>query len=121
MANGFDCYSLVRHIQRQLHGVAMPIIDVDSASARAVADAFATSDEYANWQECSKPIDGDVVMMMRGSRLPHIGLWADVDGGLIFHSLEGIGTCYHAPSRLMTQTGLRVTAYYTHSTPMAQR
>jgi cell wall-associated NlpC family hydrolase len=89
--DAFDCWALVRHVQREHYGRELPIIGVDADDLAAVGAAFAGHPERARWQRVDAPQDGDCVLTHRGAQLDHVGVYLDLDGGRVLHAVRGSG------------------------------
>lgn len=105
-ANGpdaFDCWGLVRYIQKIQFQRELPIINVDADDIRAVVKAFTTHDELTKWTLQDSALNGDCVLMSQGHEPTHVGIWIDVDGGGILHAVKGAGVVFSnaASLRLM--------------------
>ena len=87
----FDCWALVRHVQREHYGRDLPIVGVDADDLAAVHEAFAVHPEKARWALVDTPQDGDCVLVRKGNHLDHVGIYLDVDGGRVLHSIRGSG------------------------------
>lgn len=103
----FDCWSLVRHVQRVHYGRELPIINVDADDLAAVGAAFAEHPERARWQRVYPPQDGDCVLTHKGAQVDHVGVFLELDGGgdprevRILHAIRGSGVVCTAPAVLM--------------------
>ncbi|MDD4926928.1 MAG: NlpC/P60 family protein [Methylotenera sp.] len=98
--DAFDCWALVRHVNREHYGRELPIIQVDAHDVDAVHDAFAHHPEKSRWQPVAIPQDGDCVLTHKGEEIDHVGVFLDIDGGKILHALQGSGVVCTAPSVL---------------------
>lgn len=87
----FDCWALVRHVQREHYGRELPIINVDAENYREVCASFETHPERARWSLVDAPQDGDCVLTHRGWQIDHVGVYLDLDGGRVLHSIRGSG------------------------------
>lgn len=89
----FDCYGLMRHIQSQHFGLALP--DVTLGADGTAAQTFAAEMTSGHWQRLAGPVDGAGVLL-RGGTMPHVGTWLANDGGGVLHALEGSGVWFHS-------------------------
>lgn len=89
--NAFDCWALVRHVQRVHYGRELPIINVDADDIDAVHAAFHAHPEKARWQLSGQPQDGDCVLTHKGAQVDHVGIYLDLDGGRVLHAVRGSG------------------------------
>jgi cell wall-associated NlpC family hydrolase len=90
--DAFDCWALVRTVQRDRFGLVLPIVDIDGLDTAAVINTFKTHDEFSNWRLVDSPLEGDCVITKSAPTKPeHVGVWVDVDGGRILQSVVGSG------------------------------
>jgi cell wall-associated NlpC family hydrolase len=85
-----DCWGLVRKVYQQELNISLPPIAVDDRDLRKIISAMEAHPEHERWERISFDDlqDKDVFVLGRGSRITHIGLYADVDGGGVAHSIE---------------------------------
>lgn len=89
--SGYDCWALVRQVQREHYGRDLPAIHVDAGDLAALGAAFARHPERARWRRVEAPQDGDCVLTHKGAHADHVGVYLDLDGGRILHSVRGSG------------------------------
>jgi hypothetical protein len=106
-----DCWAFARKVWRERFGWVVPAVEVDALTPLAAMKEFRDNPEYAHWQAVALPRDGDAVLMGKSNRAAHVGVWADVDGGGVLHSVKGVGSVFTPPARLGGM-GYRVLAYY---------
>ena len=100
--DSYDCWGLFLAVQKQFFNRDLPEIPLDALNLKEVLEAFTHHPERQRWQRTNKPSSGDAVLM-RQSRYPvHIGVWLDIDGGGILHSMQHAGVVYQTPSALNT-------------------
>lgn len=96
----YDCWALVRHVQRVHYGRELPIINVDADDHEAVGAAFAMHPERARWQRVYPPQDGDCVLTHQGAQVDHVGVYLEIHCGdaldalpelRVLHALRGSG------------------------------
>lgn len=97
----FDCYGLARHLQREFFGRTLPLFQLPAEAGRfAIASAIAVHPERARWDEVERPVDGAVVVMAQQQCGFHMGVFLDLDGGLIVHTVEQTGVVAETPFQL---------------------
>ena len=107
-----DCWSFARTVWRDRWGWEVPPLTVDPQDARAARRAFAQPHDAAGWQMVAEPQEGDAVLMARGARPCHVGLWVTPDPMAgILHSVEGAGVVFTPPDRLAGM-GYRIVGMY---------
>lgn len=88
----YDCWGLVRAVQKDIYGREMPAVNVDAHDHEAILNAFAQSTEYQNWVQVDTPQEGDCVITKSNPiDAEHVGIWLDVDGGRILQAVYGSG------------------------------
>jgi len=100
----FDCWGLVRHVERQHFGIELPIISVEAADLRAVMAAFDGHAERAHWRLVDFPRDGDAVLLGRG-RKKHAVHCGVVVAGSVLHALQGAGVICQSIREIRRQWG----------------
>jgi hypothetical protein len=109
--DAFDCWGLFVTVQRQCFGCDLPQNPVDATNLRAVLDAFNGHPERQRWKSVDQPAAGDAVLM-RQSRYPvHIGVWLDIDGGGVLHSVRHAGVVFQTLAALDAH-GWRIEGFY---------
>lgn len=112
VAGESDCWSFARSVWRARWGWDVPALTIDPQDARAARRALLQPPEQAGWVHVAVPREGDAVMMARGARPCHVGLWvepAPIAG--ILHSVERGGVIFTPPDRL-AGVGYRVIGMY---------
>jgi len=115
--DGYDCWGLVRTVLRDHYNIDVALIECNAGDIRQVMQRFDGHDERANWLETKQPADGDLVLIRRGKRPSHIGIWLDIDGGVIMHVPFKGSVWLHQPHQL--QGALQVDSYWHHRSLMA--
>lgn len=111
---GYNCWSLVRHVQRAHYGRNVPLIAPQSLEVRELARLFDRHPELQHWQRLPDGAtvpDGAVCLMSHNRAPHHCGLWLDVDGGRVLHAERGAGVT--APDlATLRATGWRVVGWF---------
>lgn len=90
--DAYDCFALVRAVQRDVFGIDMPIIMVDALNADVVKKTFSDTSHYATWRQVDVPQEGDCVITKSSPDSPeHVGIWVDIDDGRILQCVFGSG------------------------------
>lgn len=92
---GMDCWGLLAYCATHFYGKQMPEV-IDLARAR---DAYEAQTRNGKWARLKQPEDGCGVLL-RGGNDPHVGIYIDVDGGMVLHALESVGVCADTPQKL---------------------
>lgn len=107
----FDCWGLVRSIQRDVYGRHLPTVDIDATDVRAVIGMFESHPERSRWHRVEVPVEGDCVLMSHAKHPSHVGLWLDCNGGGVLHSLRGAGVVFSSMSALRRERWARIEFY----------
>lgn len=90
--DAYDCWALVRAVQRDVFGRDLPLIVVNANNTKEIQDMFCANVEFAHWQQVKSPKQGDCVITKSSPLKPeHIGIWVDIDGGRILQAVYGSG------------------------------
>ena len=85
--DAFDCWGLLAWVYLQQRGIVLnPLPDLDPKDLGQVAKAARL--ESVNWQQVLWPQHLAAVAMSTGVRIHHVGVWLDIDGGLVLHTTE---------------------------------
>lgn len=104
----YDCWGLLKHCRDTYFDVGLP--DAPIGDEAACRQLFATKSERGDWTPVAIPEHGDPALL-RGGRSPHVGIYLDIDGGGILHSLEGHGIIFTYVARLRSLGFGRTTFY----------
>lgn len=88
--DAFDCWGLVRHVQKQHHGrdLAHLQIAADVDQWRTVREIVQAS----GWRRVADtPREGDVVLMLNWQGRPHVGTAVQAQGLRLLHAMESHG------------------------------
>lgn len=106
VAGESDCWHFARRVWRERFGVEVPAVPVDVGNPFTARRVLRDHVERAEWMQVDTPSEGDGVMMAKGARVCHVGIW--VNGGVL-HSVEGAGVVWTVDVRRL---GYRVAGYY---------
>ena len=107
----FTCWHFCAQIWGEQFGWAMPAVAIDGADPRAVRLALRGGAERQFWQPVAlaEAQDGDGVLMSKGVRPCHVGVWLELGG--VLHCIEGAGGIYTEAARIGS-LGYQITALY---------
>lgn len=112
--DSFDCWGLLVTLYRDAYGIALePYGGVDAHNTRTVARLLAEGGKSDIWEPLAEPVDGCAVAMSGNARFHHVGMFTDLDGGLIVHAAEGRGVVAESLARLRG-FGIHRLAFYRH-------
>ncbi len=90
--DAFDCWGLVRCVQKEVFGRDLPLINADALNPQAVMAEFRNKKSYSQFQKVDVPVEGDCVITKSAPDKPeHVGIYINVDGGRILQSVFGSG------------------------------
>jgi hypothetical protein len=104
------CWGFARRVWHEVFGLDVPEVVIDGSSPYAARRAL--SQGHDGWVPVSEPVEGDAVLMARGQRPCHVGVWIapDPEAGVL-HSVERSGVVFTPPDRL-TGLGYRMIGIY---------
>lgn len=112
VAGTSDCWNFARRVWAERFGLDVPEVPVDPADPRAVRHGLVSSGERRAWLDIERPAEGDAVLMARGTRACHVGIW--IWPGAVLHSIEHSGVICTEPDRL-AGLGYRILGFYRRS------
>lgn len=112
-SGAFDCWGLLFDIYRYHYSIDLPEYQVDPKNMGLVTGAFADGVEAGDWVEISEPVDGCAVALSRNKRIHHVGIWLDVDRGVVLHANEGNGVMAQSINELKRDCW-RIIKFYKH-------
>ncbi len=90
--DGYDCWGLVRAVQKDIFGHELPLITADALNPAAVIAEFKNKSSYSDWRQVETPVEGDCVITKSAPDRPeHVGIYINVNGGRILQSVFGSG------------------------------
>lgn len=92
----YNCWGLVRKVASTHFGYEPPMIIVDESLGLLVRKTFRAHPEKNNYYVVDVPSAGDIVEMGSAKDMWHVGIWLDVDGGGVLHSVQGVGVVFTA-------------------------
>lgn len=108
VAGETDCWNMARRIWSEQFHRDVVSVAVDAASPLASRRALRDGDK-GQWRPTETPIEGDAVMMARGTSPCHVGIY--LAGGSILHSVEGAGVIC-TPAGGLLRVGYRAVGFY---------
>ena len=107
------CWAFVRRVWRAEFGWDVAELDVDAVDPRQVRRDFAGHPEFGHWSPVEgglqDAVEGDAVIMARGKRPCHIGIW--IAPSHVLHAVAGSGSLATPVGRL-ADLGYRVHGLY---------
>ncbi len=102
----YSCWGLFCEVEMALWGRCLPHVDVPfGATLRWMVETIGSHDQRNDWVEFEMTqgvitaADGAGVLMARGSRPAHIGVWLAEEGGIL-HADEKQGVSFDTPAAL---------------------
>lgn len=109
-----DCWHFARRVWRERFGIRVPPVIEDAGAPLKSRRAIRDSGEARDWTQVRDPQEGDGVLMAKGSRPCHVGIWVVFDPlgpGGILHSVEGAGVIY-TDQAAVARLGYRIIGFY---------
>lgn len=113
--DAYDCFGLVRHIQKQHFGIDMwpEMLQPTWSLTRQLIE---NSEQRKQWTQVKVPVDGNVALMARNRHPVHIGVVVKAGNVLgIVHCMQGAGVVFQNLQALRA-TGWGGLTYYRHHT-----
>lgn len=111
----YDCWGLLWHVYRTRLNIELPEYPgMNTANVWEVArkiEGVIISD--MDWKQIKSPIHLCAVAMSSGRVLHHVGVWLDIDGGLVLHSRDS-GAITAQSLRGLSSIGIQRIIYYKH-------
>jgi len=98
--NSFDCWGLVRYVQKHHFNRELSSITVDADNIRAVVKEFNNNNERNQWQLVDQATDGDCLLLSQNKEPTHVGVWLDIDSGGLLHAVRGSGVVFSSPANI---------------------
>ncbi len=97
----YDCWGLVVYVAEKYYNLSFTRhLDTVTNDSRAIHKTIRKEIASGKWQQSETPRDGSVVLLSLSRKFHHIGIWIDVDGGMLLHSFEGSGVCLSSLAQL---------------------
>ena len=90
----YDCQGLCVHIQKKLYNKIMPEVKVDSDNLFSIVKAITKNKAWEKFEKIENPEDGCIVKMFSAENPSHIGVYINVDGGGVLHSIRKQGVIW---------------------------
>lgn len=90
----FDCQGLVVDIQKNIYNKTMPNVKVNADSLLSVVKAISKNKVWDRFKKIDKCEDGCIVKMFTAQEPNHIGVYINIDGGGVIHSLTNVGVVW---------------------------
>lgn len=89
-----DCWAFFVRVQREQFCRDIPLIRTPDYRAETKADLLNNHPHRRAWVEITRDEvrEGDGVRMSSATEPGHVGIWVDVDGGLVLHCDEPMGS-----------------------------
>lgn len=88
----YDCWSLLRHVEREVFGRVLPqVVLPEKTGPDRIAEILSSHPKRSLWRQAAAPSHGGGVEMTSVRAPLHVGVWLDLDGGLVLHCAQGAG------------------------------
>lgn len=108
-----DCWAFARRVWAERFGAVLPILPYDVTDHRALRRQLEGAEAHG-WVQVLAPAEGDAVLMTRGARPCHVGVWiAPDDCPGVLHWVEGQGVVY-SPLSHLAGLGYAAASFWRH-------
>ena len=99
--DSFDCWGVLFWIYSEHLRISVPEYPgIDASNAGLTETLMTEAAEGDGWIALDAPMHVCTVTMSRTDRVGHVGMFLDVDGGLVLHCQRGVGVVIHSISDL---------------------
>ncbi len=109
--DAYDCWGVAQVIERRLFNREMPDIKEPPTDVRKLIAFIHSHKARAQWKRTDTPAHGQLVELAHGNHPFHIGVYLDVEGGGIIHSLAKVGVSWDREI-VLKAAGWRKFAYH---------
>lgn len=102
------CWSFCRLVWAERFGLAVPEMPLEALDPRATRRILEAHPERVAWTEVVTPAEGDAVLMARGRRPCHVGIW--IAPASVLHAIAGGSVC--SPATRLSDLGYRIAGIY---------
>lgn len=86
----FDCWGLLWWIYKEHLGIELPSYpNVDPLDTFVVSHLLRQAAGNGQWHRLESPLDNCAVAMSRNREFHHVGIYLEVDGGMVLHAADG--------------------------------
>lgn len=108
-----DCWAFARAVWAERFGAVLPVLPYDVTDQRALRRQLEGARAHG-WHQVLTPSEGDAVLMMRGRRPCHVGVWVEPDlSAGVLHWIEAQGVIFTAPSQI-AGLGYAISSFWRH-------
>lgn len=85
----FDCWGLVWHVYKHVLNKDLPLYAFYyDKGAKSVCGTLEKASQSANWKQLQRPVPFSIVALSQHKIIHHVGIYLNLDGGLILHALK---------------------------------
>ena len=108
-----DCWAFARQVWAERFGAGLPVLPYDVTDHRALRRQLEGASAHG-WAQVLKPAEGDAVLMTRGTRPCHVGIWIEPDATQgVLHWVETQGVVFTQPSQV-PGLGYAIASFWRH-------
>ncbi|OED34611.1 hypothetical protein AB832_07235 [Flavobacteriaceae bacterium (ex Bugula neritina AB1)] len=113
ITEGFDCWGLFRHVQKEHYNLELPRISLREDNYHLKIKTFLGHEERHNWYKVEEPHCGDAVLMTCANYPSHIGVYIkDING--VLHTTNPLGVLFQTKKSL-SLSNWKILNYYRHA------
>jgi len=92
--DSYDCWGLAKKVQKTLFNREMPSIKDPPTNLKTLIRFVKNHEARGQWIKSDGPKHGQLVELAHGKNPFHIGVYLDIDGGGLIHSVNPLGVCF---------------------------
>jgi cell wall-associated NlpC family hydrolase len=113
--DAFDCWGLLYEVYKVRYGVTLPLYDrVSARDILLCTRLISAGAEQVEWQRTEAPFEGCAVGLSQNRLFHHVGIYLEVDGGMILHAADKKSTTAQSPATLKSQGWNRIEYFFHH-------
>jgi cell wall-associated NlpC family hydrolase len=89
--DAYDCWGLVQHVERELAGRDLCDASDPPTNVKQLARYVANHPAMRQWREVERPVHLGPVLLAHINHPFHVGVYLDIDGGVLLHCQFGTG------------------------------
>lgn len=111
----YDCWGWLRAVYADQFGIDLPeYAGVDATNDAVVSMLLTTGAQGSDWYQLVQPIHGCAVAMGHGGRISHVGVYLEVDGGLVLHCQRDMGVVLHSVADVKAVLKFSTVTFFRH-------
>lgn len=102
------------HVYKTHYGIELPeFADYNDKDLKRTMVALSKAEHDPVWKRIEKPVDGCAVGLSLNELFHHVGVYLEIDGGLVLHSMDKKNVVAQSVARLRAD-GFRRIEFFVH-------